>query len=621
MSVNRSSESFTRVYTPELINTQEKIVATTEEKLQDGAMEEWSDYYYPDGWTMMSFGEAGAMDMPDWNLFNRSTDSYAGTYCWALSTADDGTADLFWATDVTGGGSAGETMQMRGYMKTDDSAALTYAFQYTDGGDEGDTYYYNFTGVNAGTWTIGAGDPTSDQLETFSPTSGWAQYTGTQVTLPGAGVDADSGGGFMKATGGNSKTVLLDNAELLVAGVNVINESTFENWTYFPNQEDPMTEWTGVYGNDWNYIPVFQTGTTASYFKREDTNVQGGTYACAMLVGDSDLTANDDRGYIWQKIEGDAGLDVTPDFYHRASGVVDSYVMFLNDEPGSHTEIFDFETELWDTLSTTVTDLPGTDNCETLSNTTSYQRYNEDVDPLIVPMPDSGKMVMVLMSEKGNEASQVTYYFDTASMLLEVPGNSVSIFKNQSLSNWTDLDSTDKVLEFRTNDGEDILEIDKSGTVTSVVSEWNWADNSIPHKFIDPTEDENPVTKGYFEGNEYRILGSASVDYKSTGTTDIFTVPSGKKAIVTDVSILTTAADTVSNDSVASLGGNDPDYNDVASTITQPSSSTNKIVSGALSAEADIMIAGITVKLNVTTADTGTDLDATVYVRGFLIDN
>lgn len=117
------------------------------------------------------------------------------------------------------------------------------------------------------------------------------------------------------------------------------------------------------------------------------------------------------------------------------------------------------------------------------------------------------------------------------------------------------------------------------------------------------------------------VLGQAtSVALASTGTTTLYTVPTGLSALVTGVMIEITAATAAAGDAVVSIGTNASTYDDiiVATTLTGLDATTEAFM---LLVEGNIhkAAAAEVITFQVDTADTGTTLTATVNLIGFLV--
>jgi hypothetical protein len=341
-----------------------------------------------------------------------------------------------------------------------------------------------------------------------------------------------------------------------------------------------------------------------------------------MIVGDSaDVISNDDRGYVYQVYAGNPGAAITVSVYSKSTNSKTGYMQFLDAAPGVHANIWDNVADTWDPLVTTVTDLPGTSNSLTCSGTASYVINTETLT-----IPASGTLCVVLMSDKGDNTTQQTYFFDTLVMTTNVSAGATTLFDFENGSDATNLDVGDAIMDYRTTGGAPASQWKLGGTGVLESSLVAIDYSAIPFIFADPTQDGNPVTKTYFESivpvNIQSLaisqLGSVAVDYKSTGQTTIYTVPTGflLRGFYTETK--TTAADAVANDSLARMGTSGGGYVDVTGTIVQPSSTIGNVVRSSLTGTTDIAAGGV-IQVDVTTADTGTDLDAIVYLYGILI--
>jgi hypothetical protein len=112
----------------------------------------------------------------------------------------------------------------------------------------------------------------------------------------------------------------------------------------------------------------------------------------------------------------------------------------------------------------------------------------------------------------------------------------------------------------------------------------------------------------------------ASIDLTTTGTTSLYTVPTGRSAIITAVIIRPTTATAANADGAISVGTNASTYDDIIAntTLTGLDSTTEHYVAtpGGVSHTA---AAAEVITFQVDTAETGTALIVTVDVIGYLL--
>lgn len=119
------------------------------------------------------------------------------------------------------------------------------------------------------------------------------------------------------------------------------------------------------------------------------------------------------------------------------------------------------------------------------------------------------------------------------------------------------------------------------------------------------------------------VLGSATgIDLTSTGETTIYTVPSGRSAVILDVILVATAATAANGDASAGVGmnaGADDLFSPVTIAINAADDMYQFIRAAFISGATVIATSGQTVDLGVDSADTGTALTVTAYAIGYLV--
>ena len=110
-----------------------------------------------------------------------------------------------------------------------------------------------------------------------------------------------------------------------------------------------------------------------------------------------------------------------------------------------------------------------------------------------------------------------------------------------------------------------------------------------------------------------------SIDLTSTGTTSLFTVPTGLSARILGLVISPTTATAAGGDAVVSVGTNASTFDDIISATTLTGlSATTEIYNVNTPGISHVAAAGETITFQVDTGDTGTALTATVELIGYL---
>lgn len=599
-------------------NTPSKVpgVLTPTELLTNGNFEDWQTNLFPDDF----FIEAPGDGVPLEPYFSRSTDSNTGTYALDIVTGYSDEGDYlsdFFEQEVTSF-AAGNTMQVKYYSKgVSGTPEFGVAYLYYDSNADID-YVYNFTTT---TWVDESTDPSEDDIYYWvTPGGSYAQTTVPSATLPGSNVDEVFVGMLGFSTAGTDE-FLVDDLEILIQGVDQASNGTFESWSEYADQSDPIDNWTFVPGDNWDLSPA---DDESSKIVREETNIQGGTYATRLDV-ESKESGDSGRGYIYQSYSGAVDTVTVPDFYYRANDVLSSYVVFVDGTPGLHTRAWNFSTKNWDLDATDVRSYPGGNYADTLTNSTSYQQYNAAEDE--IEIPNSGTITMILMTETGQGPADTidNYYFDTASLIGDVivGGSQFDGLSAASETDSTDLTATDNLIKIEGKDGEKLFNIDAIGVVTTSAESLDFTSEVL--EVADPTEDDHPMNLSSYNNSTPTIvkttamskLATVPVDYKTVGQTDLYIVPTGFRLVGMRVLVETYMVDAPNNDSSATMGTSAGSWTDVTSTVPQPSGNQAEFRSAEITTTTAIS-AGESIKVNVSSADTGTDLDAYVTLYGVL---
>ena len=414
----------------------------TSERITDGSFNNWTPIEHPNNFEVDNLGVH-----PE-----KSTDKYAGDYACKLETCFDIDGGTYVSSLITNEASAnaGETIQAKiygKYLAGDVNVAVYYA--YPDGDDE---VYYNFSGVNIGTWTIGGDGPSGDQMEILALTDSYTQ----KVFTTSAVVPAEKSGAVAVVTilGGSGKTAVLDNLEVLVDGVDAAVNGTFEAWT--------TVDYTPT---DWDFGQVQpEGGGDDSTIEREEVIVDSGTYSVK-------FTINNDKGpYVAQLIESSGGSTVSLSYKARKSESlldVNTEAFLYDDDPLTATKMWNFggvNAGTW----TDIGEGPGGDQKKTLALTDTFA-----ADSFIVSYPATGKVYFWIVGRSASMPEPV--YVDTCSAV-ESDG---AIFEAESEANLADvvvggavwkLKMADAVVAYVLKDGSGklgSLEWDADGAVTS----------------------------------------------------------------------------------------------------------------------------------------------------------
>lgn len=113
---------------------------------------------------------------------------------------------------------------------------------------------------------------------------------------------------------------------------------------------------------------------------------------------------------------------------------------------------------------------------------------------------------------------------------------------------------------------------------------------------------------------------TTGIDLKTVAATLLYTVPTGRKAIVTQIVIHATLATTVTVPAAASVGQNAASYNDIVAITTFTGLNiTDQVYTEDPTAVYVSVPASTGIYLNVTTGATATALTAEIILIGFLV--
>jgi len=522
---------------------------TQVELLTDPNFDNWSVIgLIPSDWETMNFGNTSA---------SRSTDKHSGDY--AVELTSDAAFEESFLSELFGGGDAGslETLQLKVWAKGLTGVPNLFYIYQCDAGE--DTYYYNFTGENVGTWTIPGGEgPDATQLGSIPITSEYTELVGELVTIP----DGASGGVTMfgVASALTGATAVLDDVEILVETVNVAQNASFEDWEPI----EGLTDWdTGNYGDDGE----------ATTFTKESTIKRAGNYSVKSTGN------NGQYSYVAELVEGG-----TPDAeaYTSIFGRGDSgnqgtpavKKFILNNELDQATQIWDFQAEEWINTQGEYFDWEDDLNEDTRDNLAigNNEEWAEAGHDIVFPA--TGKIYMVAYTEISTDEDIV--YMDTASV--ESAGVGYG----------------------------DIVTVDIDGKMT--------VDGEIACD--DATGDGSVVNLGQLKEVGTVILGSALVDMTTIATTTIYGEPTNSIPLFV-VQVCEEVSDYLGGP-VWQMGTNNPDYNDLISPGTVAPYSEGVARTTYLDSS-NVLQPTEKVAINVTTGSDATTHNVRCYIFGIKV--
>jgi len=292
----------------------------TSELILNGSFEDWDMQDKANDWQ-------GEYATPD--LAGKTTDSYTGTYAAWLKVGIELQPGFVITPVIWNDGSNfgnGQTVQLRLYAKyAIGTPTVVVLYSYIDALD--DTYYYHFTGPDAGNWIIESGGPVPESMEVITISGAYTQYTSTLATAPSSGVV--SGSITIAGSGVLGDEIRIDDVECLIDGVDGALNGDFELWS---QEEYKPTSW------DLGSINQYTDPLVSS------SNAYNGVKAVE-LGSRYDNAAQ----YLGQAITGGGSGFLSA--YCVAKDGVDGYsyvrMAVLDGPPDTATEQFDKDTSTW----------------------------------------------------------------------------------------------------------------------------------------------------------------------------------------------------------------------------------------------------------------------------------
>ena len=239
----------------------------------------------------------------------------------------------------------------------------------------------------------------------------------------------------------------------------------------------------------------------------------------------------------------------------------------------------------------------------------------------VITVPASLKLVPTFAEMTGSAST--VYVTDVDLEKLEA-APAVQIFQNRSNETLTNLDASDRIVEFTFAGSPAAVGLALGGTGVFETDLTALSFAGTDTRFGSASDDANPVIKGDFDtdvpvliktGSTALLGGTAAIDFKATGPTTSYTVPTGYKVIFTNYTVEIVSADTPSGDYALSVGTVGGSYTDVGSALG--GGTVTGAHNGIFTSPA-ILGAGSEIFINVSSADSGTAITGKLHLFGFL---
>lgn len=597
------------------IKTQETTVTNTYERIENGDFTDWNldTVLSVDDWNLGNPGEGAP-------IYTRSTDKYAGNYALGLSTIKEFGGFGWLSSLLFLNGEAGESIQFSTYGKSlSGTNSLFLVCSYRDG-ESG--YSYNFSGPNEGTFTLeGEEGPTADMFETKSLSGSYALKTFTSVTFPGGVSEPQCLVGVTGDAGDN--TAVLDNASVLLAGIESGSNLGFESWTtnYYPDQASPLPNWD-YYSASTSFNVVELQNDFSSYVLRSTDVPTTSLDYSAMFFSGKELATPSQQKYFYQVYSGTPGTLLDLSFWYKGIG----YIGLFDNTTSTFTHYYNFEGDWIETSTLPYNEWPGTGIVIDLDTQTDW--YN--ISGITTTIPDSGKIAFMFMEKNGGYMHQaVTSSFAGFSAIetevVTTPANTINGLTIKNINNLTSLSATDTLFVVEDASSTKVLRIGGDANFKTDLTEFDFSNK--PVAVGTPINGNHAATKDYVDTNiDYKIFVtpySAELNLMSANaTTSIYTVPSGYTFYPTGLIEYCTTA---TNPNMPSQGyiwmGTDPEYTDIQS-IQGGSTYVGRYSTNALLYNLTSYPENSTIGVKVQTQASGYDAFSNKYsLIGYLVAN
>lgn len=411
-----------------------------EDILNDGNVEQWIEQ--PVDWRAKNTNGGGK------NSLSKTSDVEEGDF--AVILASDGSDWAGLEYDVTGL-TPTDTCRMGFNAKIEDGCNAIFHAYYVDT----DIYRYNFTGDDAGTWTVNNSDPNSDQKHDILVGSAYDNYTCPEMVVP-------TGGAFTLAIWTEEKSIYIDYPSFGVAPLygNILTNPTFTTWELAKDETNDNSNVLRYW-----YSKRFTTGvsddTGEATLLADTTNESQGTYALSLQTV-ADVGGDQNIFACSYPISGLTPADTYEVQFNAMTSDSGTYggVVFLNDLPSAATQVYD--TVLGWVAWTRFYDMTG-DTMQPFEAATSMTA----VDSIQTTIPANGKICVCLASSV-DESVYGTVVYDEIRLKKVLSVSPLAIVNVKNPTAIGDMEATDYWVKVMADDGSTVgFGVQKNGTVTA----------------------------------------------------------------------------------------------------------------------------------------------------------
>ncbi len=296
------------------------------DEITNGDFETWTEIEAPDDFTFLNDTPTATQSRVE----KDTTTVHAGSAALRVLTTNEGDSFPGFGNFVFIKGAVDLSVTANTYgitaWLTREAAKSAYFILFLNCNVGGSDYEYNFTGANAGTWTIQGGGPGAGSLTVLTDTEIGTSYTqalslsgiaGAPATATNISVSIGSANGTL---GGGQADFFVDDMEVFdeaAPGVNLLTNGDFELWTPYISQADG---WTSQVGN-------FNASTDA-LLAQESTEVVTGSFSADLVSG---VGGGEDQALmLWEEMTVDTAQDFAYSLFTKpAAAYVDTTKLFF----------------------------------------------------------------------------------------------------------------------------------------------------------------------------------------------------------------------------------------------------------------------------------------------------